>query len=371
MLLEELAKDMVDVTSSLVGGRTINIMNTDGIIVASTERERIGTFHQGAQEAAKTGKLVRIHKDQLNRYAGAKEGCNMPLRVNGSIIGVVGIYGNPEEIQDVACLLEVYAAKYYQLEAMLHPRLSINALREQLLTSLLTPGHPDLSPVQELMQTLNIHFRYPVHTIVFSAPRDLSLPDQSRRLCSYLEELGFQNKQTDVWGIADCRLVLICSHREEQHLKRLDTLTSRGYRINLGLPSQNLWEIQEAYHQAVVLDSSSNAAVNDISQVDTRCRYLISNTALQQAAFLDELLQGLRNVFQEEELRILLESVQAYYDCSKSVTEAAKKLFIHKNTLQYRIKRVLQVLEISRLPAFRQEYLIRLLIDHYYRKSRS
>lgn len=226
MLLEELAKDMVDVTSSLVGGRTINIMNTDGIIVASTERERIGTFHQGAREAVMTGKLVRIHKDQLNRYAGAKEGCNMPLRVNGNIIGVVGIYGNPEEIQ-------------------------------------------------------------------------------------------------------------------------------------------------EAYHQAVVLDTTSNASVNDISQVDTRCRYLISNTALQQAAFLDDLLQVLRNVFQEEELVIQLESVQKYYDCNKSVTEAAQKLFIHKNTLQYRIKRVLQVLEIGRLPAFRQEYLIRLLIDHYCRKSRS
>ena len=371
MLLEELAKDLVDVTSSLLGGRTINIMNTDGIIVASTERERIGTFHQGAQEAVTTGKLVRIHKNQLDRYAGAKEGCNMPLRVNGTIIGVVGIYGNPEEIQDVACLLEVYAAKYYQMEAMLHPHLSVNALREQLLTSLLTPGHPGLSSVQGLMQTLNIQFQFPVYTIVFSAPQDLSLPDQSHRLCSYLEELGFQNKQTDVWGIADRRMVLLCSHREDQQISRLESLVSQGYRISMGLPSQNLWEIQEAYHQAVVLDSASAASFNDIRQADGRCTYLISNTALQQADFLEELLQALRNVFQEEELRIQLESVQMYYNCNKSVSEAARKLFIHKNTLQYRIKRVLQVLEISRLPAFRQEYLIHLLIDHYYRKSRS
>lgn len=81
MLLEELAKDMVEVTSALIGGRTINIMNTDGVIIASSERERIGSYHQGAREAVRTGKVVNIRKDQLDRYPGAKEGCNMPLQI--------------------------------------------------------------------------------------------------------------------------------------------------------------------------------------------------------------------------------------------------------------------------------------------------
>ena len=58
MLLESLAKELVRVTSELVGGRTINIMNTEGYIIASTEPERIGTFHQGALEAVRTGKAV-------------------------------------------------------------------------------------------------------------------------------------------------------------------------------------------------------------------------------------------------------------------------------------------------------------------------
>ena len=156
MLLEELAKDLVDVTSSLIGGRTINIMNTDGVIVASTERDRIGSFHQGARDAVRTGKVVNIRRDELERYPGAKEGCNMPLRLNGSIIGAVGIYGNPEEIQDVAHLLEVYAAKYYQLEALLRPRLSESVLREQLLTSLLSPPNSSMSAATNLMIRLHL-----------------------------------------------------------------------------------------------------------------------------------------------------------------------------------------------------------------------
>ena len=62
MLLDELAAELVEVTSSLVSGRTINVMDTEGIIVASTEKRRIGTFHQGAREAVLTGKLVNIRK---------------------------------------------------------------------------------------------------------------------------------------------------------------------------------------------------------------------------------------------------------------------------------------------------------------------
>lgn len=41
-----MAQDFVEATSSLVGGRTINIMDREGTIIASTEQERIGTFHQ-------------------------------------------------------------------------------------------------------------------------------------------------------------------------------------------------------------------------------------------------------------------------------------------------------------------------------------
>ena len=36
MLLEELARELVPVTSQLLGGRTLNVMDTNGVIIAST-----------------------------------------------------------------------------------------------------------------------------------------------------------------------------------------------------------------------------------------------------------------------------------------------------------------------------------------------
>ena len=371
MLLEELAKDMVEVTSALIGGRTINIMNTDGVIIASSERERIGSYHQGAREAVRTGKVVNIRKDQLDRYPGAKEGCNMPLRVNGAIIGVVGIYGEPDEIRDVAHLLEVYAAKYYQLEAMLRPRLSESALRSQLLMKLLSPSSGTLSAALSLLETLNIHFDFPVYAVVFSSPQGLSLAENIQKLCSLLGTLGFQQYPCDIWGAVDERLVLVCSSREGRSLSALRQLTGEGYRVSIGTPCSTLWEIQAAYEQASILDSSSPEPYNDIRQTGTHCNYLLSRTAVQEESFLEALSRKLLDTFSPEDCADLLESVSAYYNCGKSVALAAQQQFIHKNTLQYRVKRVLEVMEIGKLPAFWQEYLARLVIEHFHRKSRS
>ena len=371
MLLEELAKDLADVTSSLIGGRTINIMNTDGVIVASTERDRIGSFHQGARDAVRTGKVVNIRRDELERYPGAKEGCNMPLRLNGSIIGAVGIYGNPEEIQDVAHLLEVYAAKYYQLEALLRPRLSESVLREQLLTSLLSPPNSSISAATNLMNTLNIRFQFPVYTFVFSASENAGDRELFESLCPSLEVLGFLNRQCDVWGIVDGRLVLLCSQLENRDIDQLLTLSGQGFRVNLGLPCLHLWEIQEAYYQAALLDSVSKQPKNDIRHIQTRCLFLLGSTAAGETAFLENLFQMLKTAFSDEEIRILMHSVNTYYNCARSISAAAEQLFIHKNTLQYRIRRVLEALEITKLPAFWQEYLLRLLALHTQSNLRS
>ena len=78
----KLAQDFVEATSLLVGQRTINIMDQKGIIIASTEKHRIGDFHQGASEVLATGKPVRIKKEDLPRYPGTKEGYNMPIFLN-------------------------------------------------------------------------------------------------------------------------------------------------------------------------------------------------------------------------------------------------------------------------------------------------
>lgn len=366
MLLEDLAEELVEATSGLIGGRTLNVMNTDGVIIASTQHERIGTYHQGAWEAARSGKVVNIRSDQLDQYPGSKEGWNMPLRVNGTIIGVIGIYGNPDETRDIAHLLEVYAAKCYQMEAMMRPQLSQNVLRSQLLMHLLSPSDEAVSAARGLMESLNLQFQFPVYAAVISSASDMSLPGQADALCRELDELHFLNKRTDVWSVVDERMVLIFSSSDRRSRETLTCLTERlpGCRISFGGPCRSLREIQRSYKQASGLDRSCTEPVCDIQKIPFKCRYTLSCTAASEAEFLEPLYQKLISAFGEEESDVLLRSTAAYYHCERSVSAAAKSQFVHKNTLQYRVKRLLQALEAEDLPGFWQEYLVRLLLQY-------
>ena len=113
MLLESFSDEIIEMVSRFLPERTINIMDTSGTIISSTEKERIGTFHKGAEIAAATGEIVNITEETVKNYPGSKKGCNVPLVVNGTIIGVIGIFGNPEEVKTIASFVELYVEKYF------------------------------------------------------------------------------------------------------------------------------------------------------------------------------------------------------------------------------------------------------------------
>ncbi|MEG1062004.1 MAG: sugar diacid recognition domain-containing protein, partial [Oscillospiraceae bacterium] len=79
-------------------GRDINIMDKTGRIIASTNTNRIGVPHHGAKIiiAQNLHELVISEEDS---YAGTQRGINLPIIINEEIVGVVGITGDPQEVE--------------------------------------------------------------------------------------------------------------------------------------------------------------------------------------------------------------------------------------------------------------------------------
>lgn len=80
----------------------INIMNEQGFIIASGKEYRIGERHRGAERAIKQGEMVEIFKDTSLE----KRGTNEPIILNGELLGVVGISGDPEEVRPFTKLVK-------------------------------------------------------------------------------------------------------------------------------------------------------------------------------------------------------------------------------------------------------------------------
>lgn len=68
-----LAQDLVEASSALLRNRTINIMDMEGIIIASTERKRIGTFHSGAKRLPKPARISQLQSRMYTSMSALKK----------------------------------------------------------------------------------------------------------------------------------------------------------------------------------------------------------------------------------------------------------------------------------------------------------
>ncbi|MCM0649069.1 helix-turn-helix domain-containing protein [Clostridium swellfunianum] len=83
----------------------INVMDEKGIVIGSGDKSRIGIIHDGAIRAIESGVINEIYQEA----EGVKPGVNEPIIVNDKVIGVIGITGNPDEVRKFSKLVGVTA----------------------------------------------------------------------------------------------------------------------------------------------------------------------------------------------------------------------------------------------------------------------
>lgn len=370
----KLAQDFVEATSLLVGQRTINIMDQKGIIIASTEKHRIGDFHQGASEVLATGKPVRIKKEDLPRYPGTKEGYNMPIFLNDEIIGVVGIFGCEEEVQSIANLLRVYVTQSLSQLQMTQKQNLEAELRNQLLRLLLFGGKSQKEMITKLCGMLDLQLEFPVWIILLyerAAERNMKhLLDYHQ----FIQNLIWKNvldRRRDVFGIQNADYVILLGGGESPEMqKSLDKLLHEieaedVWNAAVSSPCRNLEEISAGMREVSVLKKQGGGVIQNLEEHTCRMQYLMGRFTVQDGArTVVRMLRRLEDQHGEKQAEQLLQTAQVYYEYGGSVAKAAEKLNLHKNTLLYRMKQLYQTLELEQDTVFVREFFIRMLLEY-------
>lgn len=370
----KLAQDFVEATSLLVGQRTINIMDQKGIIIASTEKHRIGDFHQGAAEVLETGKPVLIKKEDLPRYPGTKEGYNMPIFLNDEIIGVVGIFGCEEEVQSIANLLRVYVTQSFsQLQMTQKQNLEVE-LRNQLLRLLLFGGESQKEMITKLCGMLNLQLEFPIRIVLlYERARERNM----KHLLDYsqlIQNLIWKNvldRRRDVFGIQNADYVILLGGGEQQEMqKRLEKLlheieTEDVWNAAVSSSCRNLEEISAGMKEVSVLRNRKGGTIQNLEEHTCRMQYLMGRLTVQEGARTAvRMLRRLEEQHGGNQAEQLLQTARVYYECGGSVAKAAEQMELHKNTLLYRMKQLYQTLELEQDTAFVREFFIRMLLEY-------
>ena len=94
----------------------INIMNEKGIVIASSDKSRIGSFHEVAYKILKTDNVMILTEHDVSNYIGVQYGVNSAILYHGEKVGVIGLTGNPYEVRDMISVLRIAMEQMLEYE---------------------------------------------------------------------------------------------------------------------------------------------------------------------------------------------------------------------------------------------------------------
>lgn len=105
---QDIAQEIVDQAMSILP-HNVNVMDGQGLILGSGEPGRVLTRHEGAVLVLTGNRAVEIDAAAAKSMRGVECGVNLPLSIDGRVIGVVGVSGDPEQVRTYAGLVKMTA----------------------------------------------------------------------------------------------------------------------------------------------------------------------------------------------------------------------------------------------------------------------
>lgn len=332
------ARQIVDAVSD-VCGQNINFIDADGMIIASTDAARVGSFHEIGRRAAILGQVIEVERTEA--FSGTQEGINVPIIYHGKVTGVVGISGDPKEVRRYATLARKIAVLLlWERESDLE-RINWRERMSYRLRCLL--GENGETGLDSFLKEFHLQKQARFCTALiclrdqmemghlFGAGRDeKELPEQA--VYRTLEASG--SPYYAFWYPNSYVLLLAAEQRESgrELLRQLAEKYPGCVRIGLG-NLQELGRQEQSYREAQLAVESLGAGGGFAVYEEMDLHLLVSGISREvRELFLNKTVGRLG-----EEDRALL---QAYFEEETSLIQTSRRLHLHKNTLQYRLNRI-------------------------------
>ncbi|MCX8957769.1 CdaR family transcriptional regulator [Erwinia psidii] len=349
-----LAQDIVARTMRIIDSN-INVMDARGRIIGSGDRERIGELHEGALLALSQGRVVDINEAVAKHLHGVKPGVNLPLRIDGEIVGVIGLTGEPEALRHYGELVCMTAEMMLEQARLLHMLAQDSRLREELVLNLIRSD--TLSPaLMEWAQRLRIDLNQPRVVAVVEVDSGQLGVDSAMSELQQLQTLLTTPERDNLIAIVSLTEMVVLkpalnAHGRfdaEDHRKRVELLQARmkesGHlrmRVALGNFFTGPGSIARSYRTAHTTMQVGKQRMPEL------------RSYFYQDLVLPVLLDSLRGGWQAVELSrplaklksmdnngLLRRTLIAWFSNNVQPSATAKALYIHRNTLEYRLNRI-------------------------------
>lgn len=324
----ELAQQIVDSVKTIVN-KNINFIDRKGIIIASTDLKRVGDFHEAGYQAVRLAEVKSVSDDES--FKGSKKGVNYPIYYQNQVVAVIGISGEPEEVAKYGFLVSKITEVFVKEQALEMAEMQRDLRINRLISHLILEGGEG---VEGMAHTLGLSLSHQYVVMLFYIDKrchERNRPMVEKEVTGLLQ----QHKLNLYSYIYPNAVVLLL---DKQQMSYWQQQVSKVFRqqfdelIHIGISEpDSLYMIQDAYRFAKT--AAEYAMRNHLFEACASELHLetllASMDKKMQRRFAQQHLGGLT----EEEQKLLT----VYYETDTSLEQTAKLMYIHKNTVQYKL----------------------------------
>lgn len=323
---KKLASQIVTAIHEVVK-KDINLIDASGTVIGSTDEKRIGRFHAAAAYAIENKTPVIV--DEEHPFEGARTGINYPIFLENSVIAVIGITGDPEELHSYGFLITKITEVFLKEQKLNDEMTSQNRALHYLITSLINDNVTNPRQLTSLLEEYGIN-----------PSEEFSVLSIKLKDASLEPSLHFYFKQLHIdlsLYLYPNEWVTIFNREDYKKFNETDFMHKYNGKLFAGqgdfLPFH---QISRSYNNALIARSHAKRLQMPYCNINDVSIEIILESLPQdiQILYADKLLFGLS----EKELYIL----KTYLSQNLSLKQTSALLHIHKNTLQYQLDLITQ-----------------------------
>ncbi len=331
-------------------------MDSEGIIIASGNEKRIGTYHEAAKRAAHTKREIIVDTD--TKFVGCKKGINLPIYNDSEVIGVIGITGEPTEVKGYGVIVKELVEMMIQESERSQIELYQQQALRNLAIELIKENAPSLENLRWRAQLVGFDIKIPRTVMVvdicnfglvvkrFKKETEVKVQEYKQNIINIISSISNMTHDI-VFNFYEDRFVIIKSMDMsiEEYCSRLvnsikDKLDIDLY-MGIGCTCNEIKDYYKSYSMAnsameIGRKIKSEKLIYNWSEyrLETLLQAVAEEKKNQFAGSFDKILRD------NESEKELLHTIKTYFELGMNIQNTAKALYIHRNTVLYRLNRL-------------------------------
>ena len=361
------AREIAEQLSETIGHK-INMMDTSGVIIASSDSTRIGQIHGGAIKLINEGLPYLIVEDDT-QFEGARSGVNLPIVFENEVVGTIGITGPVDQVLQYGKIIkrmtEILLLDSQAKEQKIIEQKARERFYDEWILGRLEEKNP--TEFERMAASLSIDPNKPVRIAVLSFDTGTHLNENTMTKISRSVRHHIRSSLGgNAFRTATIMVCIMECLDEETIAKSMEVLLTSisgtyGCKCHAGLDNCNaIFHLHENYR----------LALKAMEIARRRNTLILSYDAFELEFIIDSITSEAKERFifslfphqSKKDIENYLSFAKIYLEENGSLIAISNRLYLHKNTIKYRINKLTEITGVD-IRTCRGTYLFTLAVN--------